>query len=119
MEEKYLHYVRPPGEPEVANSIILREPVEVKNKQDLWLEDSERRDPTLPNVHVEDLRDDISGKSWTPKLQNKRIRNSTIIVLVLSSTLYMCYVDYQRQQESGGFQGVFLHKKILWCSIIN
>ena len=94
--------------------MILREPVEVKNKEDLFLEESERRDPTLPNVATTDIRDDLFNKTWTKKVENKRIRSSIIIVAIFGLICIPVYSDFSRQRQTGGFQGVYLgDKKVL------
>ena len=103
----------------MIDALILREPVEVENKQNLFLEESERKDPTLPNVATTDVRDDIMNKTWTKKVEQKRIRSSLIIIIIFGLIFIPVYSDFSRQRQTGGFQGVYLgDKKILWINFL-
>lgn len=114
--EKYQPYMREPGAAPQSpqDQLIVRDDEEVTTKEDLFIEHSERRDPTVPTVHEADLRDDISWQKWTPAMRRKRIRSSVIWVSIFACIFIPVYADFRRQRETGGFQGVYLGDKKLF-----
>lgn len=64
-------------------------------------------DVTVPTAfNVEDIRDDM-GNKWTENSWIKRTMIYSIILSVVAASVYMCISDLVRQEEDGGFQGIY------------
>jgi len=110
--EKYSPHMREPGSPLSKDQLVVRD--DVTTSEELFIEHSDRRDPTVPTVHANDLRDYISWEPWTPAMRRKRIRSSVIWVSLFACIFFPVYADFRRQRETGGFQGVYLGDKKLF-----
>jgi len=81
----------------------------------LYIEPSERPDPTVAAVQPIDIVDSSDQDStWTGRQRNKRIAINTAIFMLCLSFWKFAYDDIIAQIETGGFQGVWvLGKRIL------
>lgn len=82
-----------------------------ESRHKLHLETRLAEDVTAEVIRREDLTDEFTRKPWD-EMKAKRYRGYLIMLSIFSTLPYYAYCEYKSQQETGGFQGVFLGMNI-------
>ena len=91
----------------IADKKNLPSVPESSNDHKLHLETHLAEDVTAEIIKREDLTDEFTRKPWE-ETKGKRYRTYCIALCVASTLPYYAYCEFIRQEDTGGFQGVFL-----------